>query len=344
MLQPRAAELAEPPVRGGVLGAGIAVTEVAGEIEAQPLARQPHRLGHRLGVVAEALGRLGRPQQSRARVAAPQALGLVEGRSQPHRHQRVLQRQPRAVVGVGVPSRSAGHPEPLTQLRQPAVARAVAPPQRPLQLDPQALGPEGLQQPPRHRLGPAGIPALPAPRHRAGAGAAREADQPLRVGRQLGERQRGRQRLARPLALSRPLVRQRHELAEVVPSLRVLDQQGEVRGRPGRASPPSALVHHGQLGPVDGADPDPRAGMGEFHRTADVVVIGQGERLQPQLGRGRGQLGRGGSPVEEGVRGVGVQLGVCRRRSAHARWRNQRPSPGSQKTTTLLPSSSTSSK
>ena len=42
----------------------------------------------------------------------------------------------------------------------------------------------------------------------------------------------------------------------------------------------------------------------------DAVVIGQGEGLQTELNGGRGQLIGLVGPVEEGVGGVGVELGI----------------------------------
>ena len=45
----------------------------------------------------------------------------------------------------------AGHPEPLGEPGEPAVAGAVAPLVGPLQLDPEALAAEGAEQPPAER-------------------------------------------------------------------------------------------------------------------------------------------------------------------------------------------------
>src|SRR5262245_39847557 len=113
------------------------------------------------------------------------------------------------MVGVGVAAGDAGDAEPLRQALEPAVARPVAPPQRPLQLDPEALLPERAEQPSRRRLGPSRVAALPASCHRALAGTAREADEPLGAALELVERQRRRQGLAHPgvsIALARSLV------------------------------------------------------------------------------------------------------------------------------------------
>ena len=83
---------------------------------------------------------------------------------EPHRHHRVLQRDPLARVRVDVAGGHARHPEPLGQLREQPVAAPVVAPEGPLELDPEAVGPEGAQQAPRDR-GRARMVA--APRSRA---------------------------------------------------------------------------------------------------------------------------------------------------------------------------------
>src|SRR5262245_42563122 len=127
--------------------------------------------------------------------------------------------------------------------------------------------------------------------------------------------------------------------AEARPTTRVLDQQGDVDGT---GEPPPGV--DGQLRTYDRPDPDPRAGVCELHRPADVVVVGEPQRLVAEIRcRGR-QLSRVGGAVEEGVGRVAVQLDVAHQCRPQSRCRNQRPDLGSQKTTTSLPSSSTSSK
>jgi hypothetical protein len=82
--------------------------------------------------------------------------------------------------------------------------------------------------------------------------------------------------------------------------------------------------------------------MSELHRPADVVVVGEGQGLVTEVRGGGGQLGWIGGAVAERVGGVAVQLDVGTH--VQSRCRYQRPLSGSQKTTTSLPSSSTSSK
>ena len=181
-----------------VLGARVGVAQVAGQVEAQPLG-QPARLLHRVGVLGEAGGHgLGRGQRVRG-VAAPPGLALVHGLAQAHGHHRVLQPRPRARVGVHVAGGHGGHPQPLGQLAQQPVAAAVVAGVGALDLDPQAVGAEDAQQPPRRR-GRLGVAAgLDRPGHRAVAGTAREAHQPGGVALQGlvgGHRVAGASRLA----------------------------------------------------------------------------------------------------------------------------------------------------
>jgi hypothetical protein len=75
-------------------------------------------------------------------VAAPRRLCLVEGGAQPDRHEGVLQRSPRRVVGVDVAGCHARNPEPPRELRQQPVAAAVMAPEGALELYPEAVAPE----------------------------------------------------------------------------------------------------------------------------------------------------------------------------------------------------------
>ena len=121
-------------------------------------------------------------------VAAPPGLRLVERRAEAHRHHRVLERHALERVDVHVAGGHARHPEPLGQLAEQAVAAAVVAGEGPLELYAQALRPEGPQQPARDR-GRAGMVARLDPAgHRAVAGAAREAHEPLGVVLDLLER------------------------------------------------------------------------------------------------------------------------------------------------------------
>ncbi len=178
--EPAPAVLGQVAVGAGVLGARVAVAELGGEVEPQPL-RQPQRLRHRLGMLGEAQRHPLRRGEGRARVAAPQRLGLVEAGTAADGDERVLEPGAGAAVAVDVAARHAGHAQPLRQPGQPAVAGAVAPLVGPLQLDPQALGPEGLEQLAAERRRPRALAALPAAGEHPVAGAAAEADQALGV-------------------------------------------------------------------------------------------------------------------------------------------------------------------
>ena len=107
-----------------VLGAGIAVAEVGGEVEDQRRG-QALGLGDRVGVVLEACRHRRRRREDVAVVAAPQRLGGVERRVLADRHEHVLQPRARRLVGVDVARRDARQPEPSGQRGERAVARPV---------------------------------------------------------------------------------------------------------------------------------------------------------------------------------------------------------------------------
>ncbi len=141
LVDPRRAQLGELAVGIRVLGTRVGVAEIAGQVEPQPLG-ETAALGHRIGVVGEALGhRLRRCQRVRG-VAAPLRLALVERLAQPHRDERVLERTrgPRAwactlpVATQGTPSRSASSASSLLRRRRggrtAAAARSAGRPRR----------------------------------------------------------------------------------------------------------------------------------------------------------------------------------------------------------------------
>ena len=114
LVKTRAAQLRELAQLARILGARVAVGEVAAEVELERL-RQPHRLRDRLRVLREARRHRRRRGEHMAEVPAPIGLGGVERRVQADRDERVLQRPARARVSVNVAGRHA------------AQARAAAP-------------------------------------------------------------------------------------------------------------------------------------------------------------------------------------------------------------------------
>ncbi len=309
IVEQRAAELGEAAVGRLVLRAGIAVAEVAGQVEAEPLG-EPTRLVDRLGMIGEALGhRLGRREHVRG-VAAPARLGLVERRPEPHREEGVLERRPRAVVHVDVAGGDARHPEPLGELGEQAVATTVAACERPLKLDPEAIRPERAQETARDRRGGRVLRALDARGHGAASRAAREADEAIGVALDLLEahpRRLGSGRLARAL------VGLRDQAAEVAVPRPVLAEEREV-----------VAVVERQLGARDRADAERPRRAGELHGAVQAVVVGQGERRVALLSGGRGQLDRMRRSVEEREGRMAVELDVGQGERmfayAEARW------------------------
>ena len=173
-LQLERADLRQLGVGHRVVGRRVAIAEVLGEVEAQPLG-QLDRLARRLGQVAEQERHLARALEHVLAVAAPLGLAGLEREVRADGDQRVLQRAPPPVVHVHVVRGDRPQPEEARALEQAPVAGAVAAPERPLQLDAQAGPAEGLVE---H---PAALQRDPlvGVHERAVARAARQADEPL---------------------------------------------------------------------------------------------------------------------------------------------------------------------
>jgi hypothetical protein len=224
-------------------------------------------------------------------VAAAQRLRGVQRGVAAQGDECVLQRRPRARVRVDVAGGHRRQAQPLGQLGEPAVARAVVAVERALELDAQSVGAEDPPQPLEARLV---VDAL--------ARAAAQADEPGGVLLERRERHDGR-RLALVAVVH---VRGRDDPAEVAPARRVLDQQRDV-----------AAVLERHLRPVDRLQPEAGGGLRELHRAAQAVVVGERERLVPQLHGRPHQLVGERSPVEEGEGGVGMELNVHERMFAY---------------------------
>ena len=218
-------------------------------------------------------------------VAAPHGLGGVQRQVVAQRDERVLQRRSRARVRVDVAGGDGRHPEPLRQLRELAVARAVVALEGALQLDPQVVGAEGGQQPPQRRLVVDAVVGAAAQQHEAGG-----------VLLERLERDRGR----RLVLVAVVDVRAGDDPAQVAPARRVLDQQRDV----------AAVLIEIHLDPVDGPQPQRLGGHRELHRARDPVVVGDRHRLVPGLDRGGRELRGRGRAVQEGEGRVRVELDV----------------------------------
>ena len=200
-LQPRPAELGQAPVRGLVLGAGIAVAELAGEVEAQPL-------GAARAVSATASGwsrkrSPPRPGESRTEAELPRRAPSVSSRVAPSRTATSASwsgSRERSWAWTS-PVATHGTPSRSRERGEPAVAGPVAAPERPLQLDPEAIAAEGRRAgaapPPRPRADPR-APSVPPPRPRRAHPERQTSPSACRSSSSNGSD--GRQRLARPLA------------------------------------------------------------------------------------------------------------------------------------------------
>ena len=272
---------------GAVREVGIAVSELVRQVERAP---RGDLGGARDGVavVGEPLRELGRREKNALVVPAPLRLARLERRVAADRHEHVLQEGAAARVRVGVAGRDRRHAERRRQVAQRRVPAHVAALVGPLQLDVEAVG-EGRSERGRE---------IRVSHAEAASGAAGEHDQALvQLGEDAGVEGgvSGRLRLAsrRP----RPRVRRGHEAAEVrVPALG-LDEHGHVRP-----------VEQRQLRARDRPHAERLRRVRELERAVEPVVVGERERLVAELGRLHGELLGERGAVEEGVRGVAVEL------------------------------------
>ena len=205
---------------------------------------------------------------------------------QAHGHQRVLEWSPGAHVRVHVPGGNARHAEPRRDSLEAPVAGAIVAQERALQLDPEAIGSERIEQAPEREL-------VVHPPQRATA----QADQPLGVVqdvRKLYVCLGGWPRLIPGVA-----VRERQDPAEAGPATGILDQQRQM-----------PAVGEVDLGAVDRAQPERPRGDRELHRARDRVVVGQGNRFVAQLERGGDDLVGQRGAVQEREGRMTVELDV----------------------------------
>ena len=228
-------------------------------------------------------------------VAAPLALAAVEGGAAANGDEHVLEHGAARVVRVHVAGGDRRDTERRRKLAERDVAPRIAALVRPLQLDEEAVAPEDAGEP-RRRVRIADGEAV--------SRAAGQADEPLVLLLEQCRVERRRQRrsccFSGSLLRARARMCRREQPAEVrVPLLR-FDQQCDVR--------PAVQCH---LRAGDRADAEVLRRVRELERAVDTVVVGERERLVPELRRPRRQLLRLGGAVEERVGAVGVQLGVA---------------------------------
>ena len=223
----RASQICAQLPDGGIGAVGevrVAVPELLGEIELQPL-RDLHGALRGCTVDAvEALDHLRRRSQHRLTVATPLALAAVERRAAANRDQRVLQHGAAAVVRVHVTRRDRLHPQVLRQVTEEHVPSRVAPLEWPLQLDVEAVAPERLRQ-----AGGTVRVAQAEPVARA-PGEADEALAELRHGLQGDGRRQGLTVLT--ARTPRPCMRGGEDAAEVGVAAAVLAEQRHVSAPP----------------------------------------------------------------------------------------------------------------
>ena len=192
---------------------------------------------------------------------------------------------------MDVPGGDRADAQPLGELREQAVAAAIATAEGALQLDAQVVCAEGREQVLRclRRLR---VPILfDAPCEHAVAGAAGQADEALGVPRDGLERNAGLEPVLFVCLCQEP--------AEVAVAARVLTQERQV-----------VAVGERDLGTGDRPDSERRERLRHLHRAMQAVVVGQRERLVALLGGRVGELDRVRCAVEEREGRMTVELDV----------------------------------
>ena len=273
----------------GVIRGGVAIAQIAGQVELAAQ-RQAGRLGDGVRHVPVERRHLLRPLQHVLAVAPPLGLACLQRAAAADGHEGVLKRCTTATVDVHVVRDHRDQIERAGELTQGAQSRAITAQERSRQLHAQPLGPERVAQDTASSQGDLPIVVDERPVTRT----AGECDQALRP---LCERRQGQLR-------DEPVgpVRLRDRPAEVAIALGRLAQHGHVES-PG-------AVAHGQLGARDRLDAAVARRLCEGERAAQVVVIGQRERLEAELRGLQGELLGLGGAVQERERRVAVQLGV----------------------------------
>ncbi len=267
---------------------GIAVAELLGEVERQPLGELD---GARCGVavVGKAVEHVLRRGEDGLVVAAPLALAAVERGAAADRDEHVLQRGPTRIVCVHVAGGDGAHLQRLGKVAQCCVAADVAALVRALHLDEETLGAEGAGD---------ACDSVGLAHGEPVARAAGEADETLVQLLEPSRLERRRQRVS-PLLRPGTRVGVCDQPAEVRVALRRLDEQRHVR----------AAVQC-QLCARDRLEAEVLRRVRVLERAVDSVVVGERERRVPELRRPRRELLRLGGSIEEGVRAVGVELDV----------------------------------
>ena len=273
---------------------GIAVAELLGEVERQPLGENAGALRRRSVDPVEALDHLGRRAEHGLPISSPLALAPVERRAVANRDERVLEQCPPPRVRVDVPRRDRLHPEVLGKVAERRMTTRVASLVRSLELDEEPLAAERRGEP---GCATRVVVREPVPR------AAGETDEPFV---QLGDglERRGRREEHAVLFPGRTGARMcsGEDPTEVRVALTALAEQRDV-----------TATFEGHFRPGDRPDTGERSGVRELERAVDAVVIGERKRRVSELDGSRNQLLGMRRTVEERVRRMAVQLDVAGR-------------------------------
>ncbi len=310
---PQVAHLVEPVGTGEGWEPGGHQRQVEGAL--QPESGGP---GDHAGVAGEAADLLGSRSQAGPGRGRQPTLDLVEAAPAAHRGQRGGQRATGRGGVVDVVGRHHVDAHLQGDAHQGVVADGVERVTVVPQLDRHPVTTEGVDQ--AAQLGGGGGRAVvdQRPRHRPLPATGEHLPLPAVATSQVGQRRAGQALLPAPQVGGRDGPREpgvavgRAGQDHQVVALRV----GLAHLGPGQVE--------GELGAEHGGQADGPGRLGEADDAVEPVVVGDGQRLQPQPDRLLGQLLRMGGTVEEGEVGVAVQLGVGHHRPGRRPHRDRR--------------------
>ena len=248
----------------------IAVAELLGQVEAQPLGKLDGS-SDRSAVLRETLHHLGRREQDALVIAAPLGLAAVEGAAVTDGDEDVLQGARREWCAWTSPVTIVRTPSDSARSRRPALRARVAALVGTLELDEETLAAECAGQP-RGSVRVAHRDSVPR--------AAGEADEPVvQLLEQTLIECRVRRRLGFLSFSPRLRMCSRDQPAEIRVPLRRLDEDGHVRA-----------VRESQLGAGDGTHAEVLGRVRELERAVHPVVVGERECGIAELGGADGEL------------------------------------------------------
>ena len=218
-------------------------------------------------------------------------MGLLQAEVVLDGDQGVLQPVAFRHVVVDIVSGYRGDAQLAGQVDEPAVAGGVALHQVLLQFHEHVVSAEPVQVLPQLGLS-LGVAALRQQTGHPACAAAGQQDQTVEKVRQVLQVQSG------VLAVCGH-IRIRDQVGKLAIAVLVLSQEGQV-----------GAVFNGHLDAGDGLHLQSLSHLGEMHGPAQIIVVGQSQRTQPQAPGAHQQVLHGGGPFLEGIITVAVKFGV----------------------------------